>query len=347
MPLILMLAALAAQPPNTVSPVVVTGVTAPATTVRMDGKDPASRAIMDAWPSPAYDSTQDGRVVLSCRVDRHGLAEWCEVASESPKGAGFGELALQMRMLLKVTPPRGPDGPIMATMPLAVEFKSTDEHPSTQAYRPHDALQPDSVNIWNDPVWAQAPRFEDLARVYPAGGRGVEGYVVLHCLTGASGGLSDCTILKETPIGHGFGRAALRLKPKFLVDTRREPPHRRTLLWVDIPIRFPPASQIDRVVDAPIWVAGFDARSAIKLFPPEAAAEKVTSGRGVARCQIASDGSLRACRPTGEEPSGLGFSEAAAKLAGTLRANLWSLDGAPVSDGEVEVAIRLNLKPPS
>ncbi len=49
--------------------------------------------------------------------------------------------------------------------------------------------------------------------------------------------------------------------------------------------------------------------------------------------------------PEAGDPDGLGFSEAAAKLASTMRMNLWSADGAPVEGGVVHIPIRLNLKP--
>jgi hypothetical protein len=59
---------------------------------------------------------------------------------------------------------------------------------------------------------------------------------------------------------------------------------------------------------------------------------------------VAADGALTQCAPEAAEPAGLGFSEAAAKLASTMKMNLWSTDGAPVEGGVVHIPIRLNLK---
>lgn len=358
MPLFLLLAALAAEAPKTVSPVVVTGAPILAAEVRLDGKDEASRAIIDAWPSAAFSSTQDGRVVLNCRVDRHGLAEFCEVVSEFPKGAGFAKLALQMRILLKLPPPRGPDGPTTAMMHVAVTFKASHERINSEQSRvdgqPNNGgvqspIAPSApVAEWNDPVWLRAPSFEDLATAYPRGGRGEEGYVVFHCRAASSGGLYDCTILKETPVGHGFGRAALKLKPLFRLDMGRAPglPVGQALR-VDIPIRLPPPGGANHVVEAPLWISGFDPKAAIKLYPPEAVAQGVKTGLGVVRCQIARDGAVEMCAPLRDEPAGFGFSEVAAKVAMTLKASLWSLDAAPVAEGQIDVPIRLNERPPS
>jgi hypothetical protein len=92
-------------------------------------------------------------------------------------------------------------------------------------------------------------------------------------------------------------------------------------------------------------VAGFDPDEALAVYPPEAAAKGVASGRGVARCLVAPGGTLTDCAPQAGDPDGLGFSEAAVKLAATMRMNPWTADAAPVDGAMVDVAVRLNLKP--
>jgi hypothetical protein len=99
-------------------------------------------------------------------------------------------------------------------------------------------------------------------------------------------------------------------------------------------------------VTSPSWVAGFDPDEAMALYPPEAAAKGVTSGRGVARCVVAPEGTLSDCTPQLGDPDGLGFSEAAVKLAATMRMNPWTADASPVDGAVVDVAVRLNLKGP-
>ena len=67
---------------------------------------------------------------------------------------------------------------------------------------------------------------------------------------------------------------------------------------MDVPIRFsPPRVEQQRTVTSPAWVAGFDPDLAPKVFPPEAAAQGLTTGRGVAKCVVAHDGSLTNCAP--------------------------------------------------
>jgi hypothetical protein len=50
------------------------------------------------------------------------------------------------------------------------------------------------------------------------------------------------------------------------------------------------------------------------------------------------------CAPLEADPDGLGFSEAAAKLASTMRMNPWTIDGGPVDGAVIRVGVKLKLK---
>jgi TonB family protein len=377
--LALFAAAAPAAPPSAAPPRTVSGVTVTATpsshiadhpdaTVNSAGGADAAGDAVAIWPRRAYHREASGRVTLSCRVDAHGLAEWCRVIAESPAGQGFGRAALEMRPTFKLTPVQGPDGPITAMMTVnvgfkapATEFDSDGTGAATAANTMGAApvvsgsvhgnrLQMRAVVMVDNPVWVAAANFDDLARAYPAKGGGVEGYVATHCQVVRSGhdagALQHCQLLKELPKGQGFGQAALSLMPKFRVMPAvlaRAPTD--APLWVDVPVRLtPPQTLAERTVKAPIWLLNVDPDEAPKVFPPEAAAKGLTTGRGIARCTVAADGTIASCVPEPGEPDGLGFSEAAAKLATAMRMNLWSADGAPVEGGVVHIPIRLNLK---
>jgi hypothetical protein len=71
----------------------------------------------------------------------------------------------------------------------------------------------------------------------------------------------------------------------------------------------------------------------------------VTSGHGAAKCVVGPDGTLSDCAPAEGDPDGLGFSEAAVKLAETMRMNPWTADGSPVDGAVVRVGVRLDLRP--
>jgi TonB family protein len=365
-------------PPRTVSPVI---VQAPSTKIEPHpdatvdspaGADDAIGEYVAIWPRRARNAGKDGRVTLSCLIDVHGLAEWCKVAAESPARQGFGAAALELRPTFKVKPEQGPDGPMAAVKTINVGFKAPDFQMDFAQYETElkrrqggsglgqraamdipmsgNRLVMRQITMVDNPVWIAAPNFDDLARAYPADGGGLEGYAVAHCRVereGASAGLlRGCQVIKSDPHRPDFASGALSLTSKFrvlpaaLAKAPREAP-----LFVNVPIRLPsPGRTADRTIHAPIWLVNVDPTTAPRVFPPEAAAKGLTSGRGVARCTVAADGTMADCAAETGEPDGLGFSEAAAKLASAMQMNLWSADGAPVEGGAVHIPIRLELK---
>jgi TonB family protein len=338
----------------------------PATTVEVPTDATALGQWASVWPEAAYREHISGYVLLRCDIDRHGLAEWCEVATETPKDKGFGAAALELRPTFKVKPAMGPDGPIDAVMNLAVNFKVPDNRIDWGAGRSGGNTEGGmasgqgdltmfggpqtprhSVSMLNNPVWASTVSFDDVAAAYPAKAGGGEGYAVTHCQVSHSGVLSSCQVTKADPDNRGFGEAALRLAKRFRVAPEWATAPHNADLWVDIPFRFPaPGAAGGREVTSPYWVAGFDPDEALRVFPKEAADKGLTTGYGVARCVAAQDGSLTGCQPQPGDPDGLGFSEAAVKLASTMRMNPWQRDGEPVDGAVVQVGVRLNLKPP-
>jgi hypothetical protein len=352
----------AAPAPKVVSPVVVSpelkrSPPVDATVTVSGGEDSPSTQQVLIWPASALMRGASGQVTLSCFVDVRGFAERCAVVFEQPRRMGFGAAALALRPHLKVTPHKGPDGqPVAAQMNIALSFRAPNTDIQTHMDSgmgahaalvdvTHNPLPIRKITLMTNPVWAQAPDFDAVAKSYPADGGGVAGYAVAHCGVQLDGALTNCRMAKEEPARRGFGRAAVKLAAQFRVRPEimaRAP--RGEPIEVDVPIRFDPPGA-ERVVTAPNWVKGFDPEAAPKLFPPEAAAKGLTSGRGVARCRVGPDGAMTSCAPDAAEPEGLGFAEAAARLAATMRMNLWSADAGPVEGGTVRVAIRLNLKP--
>jgi TonB family protein len=352
--LILALAAAPASSPGTqepaartLSPVIVSPAAKPGqadATVEMDDETAAGEFVA-VWPAAAYNTRADGKVMLSCKINIHGLAEWCGIKTESPAGKGFGAAALQMRPTFKLKPAMGADGPMEAMMTIAVKFKAPDPQFDSGTNFLANRMPMNAVTMLSRPVWAEAPSFSDLAAAYPAQGGNQEGYVVAHCQVLSSGLLKNCQMVKEFPAKKGFAHAAMGIVHKFKVTTELATAPHSTPIWVDIPIRMPPPAETQgHPVISPNWLTGVDPRSAPGVFPPEAVAKGLTTGRGVANCIVAADGSMSACTPDAGDPDGLGFSEAVAKLALLLKVNRWSADAGPVDGGQVRVAIRINLK---
>jgi hypothetical protein len=347
---ILALALAAAEPPGdkppatTVSPVTVSPQPSsqdkrPAADFKlnMDGQE---QPVM-IWPIFAYQSHQSGHVTLRCDIDIHGLAERCAVTYEHPAGHGFGHAALEMRPTFHLPPTLGPDGqPVPAKKNVYLFFAHKEDESGA-------SLLPDMRRVieLDDPVWTGAASFDDLAAAYPAKGGGVDGYAVVRCAVARTGAMDACQVMKELPEGRDFGRAAYNLaKAKFRISREIASPFRRYPVIVDVAVRFQPPGRLDRTVMAPVWLAGVDPKATLQIFPPEAVAAGRTTGVGVTRCGVNADGTLAGCAPEPGEPDGLGFSEAAAKLASGMKMNLWGSDAAPVVGGVVHIPIRLNLK---
>ena len=326
--------------------------------------DTADYTLVTVWPLGAFQSKINGEVKLSCLVDVYGLAESCHVLSESPEGKGFGAAAMELRPTFKLTPKQGPSGPVATDVTIALHFTAPDPQfgiggsggggvPSAEGATQNIAagiqvsnpLNMRAVTMLDNPVWAQAASFADLEQARPTKAGDAEGYAVAHCHVLRIGFLTNCQVIKETPDKLGFGAAAVSLAAKFRVAAEWTTPPHHAELWVDLPVRFPPpGSTGERAVTSPKWLVGVDPDTAPEVFPPEAAAKGLTTGAGIARCVVAADGSLTTCTPEPGDPDGLGFSEAAVKLAAVMKMNPWSSDAAPVDGAVVRVRVELNLK---
>ncbi len=193
------------------------------------------------------------------------------------------------------------------------------------------------------PQWRLAPSFADLAAAYPRGAGGQTGSVVLRCQVQVNGALQDCVTASEAPRGEGFAAAAGSLAKRFRAIVAPDEFKGDALLFVNVPVRFvdPKSAPFrGRRIEAPYWVTVPSRAVLAAAFPPSAAAKGVTSGRGVAECVVDAHGALSACDPVSSEPDGLGFGEAAAKVAAGLRMSPWTDDGGPVDGAKVDVPIR-------
>lgn len=82
-----------------------------------------------------------------------------------------------------------------------------------------DPSQPATITGNSGPTWQRVPSPEFPVRALAAGV--AEGAVQLSCEAEASGRLSQCRILGETPAGHDFGVNALEAAGEALIHPRR------------------------------------------------------------------------------------------------------------------------------
>lgn len=82
-------------------------ITNPDWLVRPNAEDMAS-----AYPELAVALVLDGRALVSCSVDTAGRARNCVVMSETPKGLGFGQAALELTDIFRFSPKKLDGRPI-------------------------------------------------------------------------------------------------------------------------------------------------------------------------------------------------------------------------------------------
>ncbi len=86
--------------------------------------------------------------------------------------------------------------------------------PAGDAAAPRDRLP--LAGVMN-PDWVAKPTGEDLTKEYPplAALLKLEGFATMECTVAADGVLGGCSILRESPVGMGFGEAALDMAALF------------------------------------------------------------------------------------------------------------------------------------
>jgi len=88
---------------------------------------PTAEEIAQFYPEAASEAGQGGRVTLRCRVTREGALVACEIAAEDPPGLGFGEAALRMTRLFRMTP-KIVDGQAVDGAPISVPIAFEPDH---------------------------------------------------------------------------------------------------------------------------------------------------------------------------------------------------------------------------
>jgi protein TonB len=298
--------------------------------------NPSDVDLMNAYPEKARGQSLDGQVTLRCTIDAAGKAQRCETLKEDPYGLGFGEAGARLLEAKGRFKPRRIDGQ-------AVDGGQVEVSLHIWPHASRGSLARGNTMRLDDPVWAAAPSFEDMAAAWPAGQPGAEAVVVLRCRMRPAGELERCRTINGAD--KAAADAALALSDRFRVRLTREEARFHAGWDVIVSLRLlNPAGPAagERQVTAPDWTAYPDEKALQAAYPAQAAGAGLRSGRGIADCLVAADGSLTDCRTAGERPDGAGFGAASAQVAGQMKLNLWSADGRPTVGARIRLPIEFN-----
>lgn len=124
------------------------------------------------------------------------------------------QIGLWAIMGLLAAGPGGTSRAVTVTPPPELPTEAPPEAPPTVL--PETARPPRVAIPAGHPVWVWRPAASDISRVYPPRAllEAVEGRVIVECIADASGGMTSCRIVYESPDGYGFGPAALNVAMK-------------------------------------------------------------------------------------------------------------------------------------
>jgi TonB family protein len=167
---------------------------------------PSYAALVAAYPAKAMEMGVGGRATLSCQFDRMGRLRSCTTITEEPKQKGFGNAAMSLTKLFRAPATLADGHPIEGiSVQIPVVFDPV--------------MMAASPPIVGKAQWAALPSVEETSAAF--GKLKVEGtarvrlaYVVVQ-----GGGVTDCRVDQESPVGAGLGAAALSLAPHFKLTT--------------------------------------------------------------------------------------------------------------------------------
>jgi TonB family protein len=264
-----------------------------------------------AYPAHAAQAGISGSVKMKCAATSTGSLVGCAVVEEAPTGQGFGAAALSLAAG-------------MALKPIAVDGQPVTGRNLIVPVRFEAAMLRNPGTIVGQPTWLRKPTNDEMLQFFPANTGGVAGVAKIVCVVSTRGSMEKCAVAEETPLGHGFGVAALAMSSIFVMRPMTVDGLPVGGASVSIPIHFEGGaseraqSTISVMRGAP-WMTAPTVEQVAAAFP-KVAVGKAASAHVVLRCSFRGDGALADCDSIVATPGGLGFVGAAKSLTKDFRA---------------------------
>ncbi len=310
--------------------------------------------VLPVYPEAARKVGAPGKVTLRAVIRRDGTVGDIKVLEEPPGGFGFGRAAIEAVRQWRYRPATKDGRPVDVYLTIVVNFqlasaakpRGESAPPPVGEARGGKVLAP-GVDGVTEPELIPGTK---VRPVYPkaAQAAGVSGKVTLRAVIHRDGTVGDIKVLRESPGGFGFGRAAIDA-----VQQWRYRPAMKDGCPVDVYFRVVVNFQLagtagsgGEVVPLPVGEArggkvltpGVDGVTKPELIPgtrvrpvyPEAARKLKAEGYVILRAVIRRDGTVGDLKVLKEEPGGFGFGRAAIRAVRKWRYRAATKDGRPV-----------------
>jgi len=184
---------------------------------------------------------------------------------------------------------------------------------------------------WRPQFTASVPP-DKMKAAFPKGAT-MSGRAMLGCAATRDGKLVDCKVLKEDPVGQGFGEAALSVVGYERIKTKDETGASVEGRPVRTSFHFMAPGDAN-----PTWVRRPTGQDLANVFPAKAI-DKGVGGRATIHCQVTVEGFLQNCKVVSEAPEGMGFGAAALQLTPQLLMKPMIRGGKAVPGGAATIPI--------
>ncbi len=301
-----------------------------------------------SFPQKAVAKKVRGKVVLQCRGGADGHLEGCVATQETPVDFGFADAAVVYagKYLLQ---PKTADG--RSTVGATIELPIYFAYGGLDQPNPLGRDRSKRFMLFN-PHWDMTPSHQDMANAWtrlPAGSAAAR--IIFDCSVLKSGHLDNCEVINTTLPDAQYAKAAEPLLSIFHV-TLKPGTIRDQGLAVQVPINLrqpdpPPADpNTVRMVSNPNWISAPSPTQVAEAFPAKAATAGLSEGKAGLECMVDRAGLMSECEVAAESPEGMGFGEAAKKVASSMGIIPWTDEGEPVEGAYIDFAMPLTRAAP-